>query len=214
MAVAFSTNGQWLAAGGDDGTIQLWEAGNNKPANMVEFKHESGVKALAFKPNDNLLASGGKDGRILLWTLGASGKPLQEPKPLLAHDSYVNAIAFSADGKKLATGSNDKSAKIWGLDKNSSEPLLVFNHDAAKVLSVAFSPDGGFLASGSDDNLIRLWFTQTEVLADRVCQNVKRNLTLEEWGKHVGPGIEYEKTCDNLPAAPGSSSGASRSIPK
>ena len=213
-AVAFSANGQWLAAGGDDGTIQVWEAGNNKLGNMVEFKHESGVKALAFKPDDNLLASGGKDGRVLLWSLGASGKPLQTPKLLLAHDSYVNALAFSADGKRLATGSNDKSAKIWELDKNSSEALLVFNHDAAKVLSVAFSPDGGFLASGSDDNLIRLWFTQTEVLANRVCQSVKRNLTPEEWGKHVGPGIEYEKTCDNLPAAPGSNSGGTRSIPK
>ena len=212
IAVAFSNNGQWLAAGGDDGTIQLWQMSNNKPANMVEFKHESGVKALAFKPNDNQLASGGKDGRVLLWTLSASGKPL--PKPLLAHESYVNALAFSADGKKLATGSNDKRAKIWELDKNSSESLLVFNHEPAMVLSVAFSPDGSLLASGGADNLVRVWFTQTEVLANRVCQSVKRNLTTEEWSKYVGAGIEYEKTCDNLPAATSSNSGASKSTPK
>jgi hypothetical protein len=72
----------------------------------------------------------------------------------------------------------------------------------------AFSPDGQMLALGSADGSVRLWVARTETLADEVCQQVRRNLTLDEWRRFVGEAIPYEPTCPNLPpgaGAPGAS---------
>jgi hypothetical protein len=39
----------------------------------------------------------------------------------------------------------------------------------------------------------------TKNIADMICQEVWRNMTLDEWIKFVGVAIPYERTCPNLP---------------
>ncbi|MGI9520307.1 MAG: hypothetical protein ACR2PG_01545 [Hyphomicrobiaceae bacterium] len=39
----------------------------------------------------------------------------------------------------------------------------------------------------------------TQGLADAVCEEVWRNLTLEEWQQFVGKDIPYQRICPNLP---------------
>ena len=195
-AVILTPNGQWLGAAGDDGTIQLWPVGGNNAQNVIEVKHKKGLRALAFKPESGLLAAGDIDGKVLLWKWNASQAPPQAQKEFIAHEAIVTSLAFSADGKRLATGSTDSRAKIWNLAQ-TNEPALVFAHDKY-VLSVAFSPDGNTLASGSENNLVQRWFTRTEILAEKACEVVKRNLREDEWRAFIGADIDYEKTCDNF----------------
>jgi len=71
------------------------------------------------------------------------------------------------------------------------------------VYSVAFSPDGQTLASGSWDQTIHIWIARTEILAGKICQQVWRNLTLDEWRQFVGADLPYDRTCPNLVAGAG-----------
>ena len=65
-------------------------------------------------------------------------------------------------------------------------------------LPIAFSPDGQTLESGSWDYTILVWIARTEILAEQICQQVWRNLTLDEWHQFIGQDLPYERTCPAL----------------
>ena len=90
-----------------------------------------------------------------------------------------------------------------GTCANRRRPLPCCAGTRIWVFSVAFSPDGQTLASGSGDQTIRIWIARTEILAGKICQQVWRNLTLDEWRQFVGADLPYERTCPNLLAGEG-----------
>ena len=65
--------------------------------------------------------------------------------------------------------------------------------------SVAFSPNGKTLASGSSDGTVILWDVSFDSWQARACQIANRNLTCEEWERHLGTEVPYGKLCPNLP---------------
>jgi WD40 repeat protein len=89
--------------------------------------------------------------------------------------------------------------RLWNLRQPGDDPI-VLRANQGKINSVAFSPDGARLAAGTDDQTILIWATRTEDLAQLVCGQVWRNLTLDEWRQFIGEGIPYERTCPNLPS--------------
>jgi WD40 repeat protein len=64
--VAFSPNGQIIAACFDDGTIRLWDVQSHR-----ELGHplSVGASSLAFSLDGRNLASGDRDGTIWLWNV-------------------------------------------------------------------------------------------------------------------------------------------------
>jgi len=200
-ALAFSADGQWLAAAGEDSVIHIWDMPSGKIAPVHTLKCEAAIKSLAYHPRQKLLVSGGADGKVAWWRMNSGSENPGQLKAMLAHETNtaVNALAFGNNGHWLATGGSDKHAKIWEGDGKSNEPLLTFNHEAF-VWAIAFNPEASLLASAGEDKTIRLWLTNTDTLAQLVCQNVKRNLTIAEWREFIGSDIPYERTCPNLPA--------------
>src|SRR5262249_38329687 len=84
----------------------------------------------------------------------------------------------------------------------AAAPTVLRGHKNV-VFTVAFSPDGQTLASGSGDQTIRIWILRTESLAEKICQQVWRNLTRAEWDQFIGTDLPYERTCPNLVAGGG-----------
>lgn len=70
-SLAFSPNGKWLASGGHDGRIVVWDLESRKPAWQTQLEGPPIVCSLAFSPDSNLLAgsfenAGAKRG-IRVW---------------------------------------------------------------------------------------------------------------------------------------------------
>jgi WD40 repeat protein len=143
-AVAFSPDGQTLAAGSHDDKVWLWQIANPaKPVRETAFTGATNwVMAVAFSPNGQMLAEGGSDGRVLVWNtathalLGA-----------FSHPQPVTSLAWDGPGM-LISGDADGYVRDWRVPP----PGLL---TGSAVNSVAYSPRGGTLAAG--DTNLQLW---------------------------------------------------------
>ncbi len=66
-SVAFSPDGQTLASGSDDQTVQLWDLREPEAEPVVLRGHEASVLSVAFSPDGQTLASGSADQTVRLW---------------------------------------------------------------------------------------------------------------------------------------------------
>jgi WD40 repeat protein len=145
LTVAISPDGQLVAAGGENGTLVVFDVQTGKLLQrLLGHKTEgagqnSSVFSIAFTPSGQQLISAGADKKIIVWQrLNAPSKPT---KP----DTQT--------GKPLVS-SNDPATETASADLFHPQQIL----DAAdEVNAISISPDGKLLASGGVDNAITLW---------------------------------------------------------
>ncbi len=152
--VAFSPDGQYLAAGSMNGEVGVWQVARWKQI-MTLSGHLGWVWSVAFHPDGTRLASGGEDRLVRVWEV-STGQCL---KTLQGHTDWVRSVAFSPDGARLASSSNDGTVKLW--EVSTGQCLTTLQGHTGRVWSVAFSPDGARLASSSEDGTVRLWEVST-----------------------------------------------------
>jgi WD40 repeat protein len=133
-AVAFSPDNRWLASGGKDNVIKIWDLSTGNVLRTL-YGHTSNVNALAVSPDGKLLASGSGDvnDKRDLWTFTQGGvvggaedntvriwnvQTGRELQILRGHELPVGAIAFSNDGHSLTSASGD-SVKVWDVAAGS-----------------------------------------------------------------------------------------------
>jgi WD40 repeat protein len=101
-AVAVSPDGQLIAAGSDDGELQVWNFATRKLMYAISLSWAE-VTAVAFSPDSNLIATGSYHDGTLRLVDAATGKLLSEVQVSMFG---VGAVDFSRDGKFVLTPSN------------------------------------------------------------------------------------------------------------
>ena len=101
-AVAVSADGKLIAAGSDDGELQVWNFTTRKLMYATSLSW-AGVTAVTFSPDSNLIATGSYHDGTLRLVETATGKLLSEVQVSMFG---VGAVAFSPDGKYIVTPSN------------------------------------------------------------------------------------------------------------
>ncbi|MGK7872190.1 MAG: protein kinase [Xenococcaceae cyanobacterium] len=153
-SLAISPDGQTLASGSDNKTIELYELKTRKLLRTLT-SHGNVVRSVGFSPDGSTLVSGSGNGTIKVWNR-QTGALEQE---LLGHSGPIWSVAVSPDGQTLVSGSGDQTIKVWDL-KAGKLTRNLFGH-SARVFSVAFAPSGKIFASGSADKTIKIWNLQT-----------------------------------------------------
>ena len=72
--MAMSSNGKWLATGGGDNLIKLWNLKTGRMAKTFSG-HRDDITALEFTPNNKVLVSGSKDKTVKVWQVLSNEKP-------------------------------------------------------------------------------------------------------------------------------------------
>lgn len=137
-ALAFSTDGRWLASCGR-GSAWRWDLAASPPL-PVRLEHPwLYVWQVAFSPDSSQLATTCSDRGVRLWDT-ATGRLRHT---LHGHADEVWSAAFHPDGRHLATGSKDGALFWWALPDTEGSSPAAFPHTVWSV--PYFSPVDGFL---------------------------------------------------------------------
>ncbi|KKK20689.1 rRNA processing protein [Aspergillus rambellii] len=163
LSVAVSPSGKFVATGGEDNKLIIWDAATLTP--MQTFtQHRDSVSGLAFTRHISTMSSGEQlfsgsfDRTIKTWSLSAAGHAYVET--LFGHQDNVSSLAAMTIDQCISVGARDRTARLW---KVVEESQLIFRGGSSKnsyqennMDCVAPLPPTHFV-TGSDSGSISLW---------------------------------------------------------
>lgn len=118
LCVAASQDGKFVATGGKDSRLVVWDAEILKVLKVFKH-HRAAVNGLVFRRGTNQLYSCSSDRTVKLWSLNE----LAYVETLFGHQDEVIGIAALNAERCVTVGARDRTARLW---KIVDETQLVF----------------------------------------------------------------------------------------
>ena len=134
-AAALSPDGNWIATGGNDHYLRIWNASTG--AQLAAVVHPDGVMDVDFIDGSRLV-SASNDATIRFWELtptigdAIASSPITADQPrflrLVAsqrgHQGWIRDIAVSPDRRSIATAGDDGDVRLWTLPQGGEINVL------------------------------------------------------------------------------------------
>lgn len=147
LALAVSSDGRYLATGGLDRHIHLWDTRSREHIQAFTG-HKGPVSCLTFRQGTSELFSGSFDRTIKVW----NADDRAYITTLFGHQSEVLTIDCLRKERILTVG-RDRTMHLW---KVPEESQLIYRASASSLECCCFISNDEFL-SGSDDGSIEQW---------------------------------------------------------
>jgi WD40 repeat protein len=153
-ALDWSPTSEYIASGGSDRTIRLWDTLGNI-VEVWQAHGRGGVTALAWSPDGRILASGGPDHLIHLWDPASRALVIT----LEGHTDEIRYLDWSPNGRVLASYAGKKDLRIGLWDRRANQLAAMIGGQPHEMVGLFWSRDGAWLAGASADGTIRYWDT-------------------------------------------------------
>jgi len=166
MTAVFSPSGSFVACGGMDNMLTMYDLNNRDGNGMAKMVREitgyEGFLSSARFIDDDSVVTGSGDMKIMQFKVSTGQKMLD----LEGHNGDVAALSLNPKDQNLfVTGSVDRTARLWDLRKPGC--VQTFWGHEADVNSVSVHPSGVTFVTCSEDKTVRLW----DIRGDQeVCQ--------------------------------------------
>ncbi|OQD74056.1 hypothetical protein PENDEC_c012G00791 [Penicillium decumbens] len=164
LSVAVSPSGKFVATGGSDNKLVIWDTETLTPVRTFT-QHRDSVASLAFARHISAMSSGEQlfsgsyDRTLKTWSISSAGHAYVET--LFGHQDHVTGVAAMTIDQCVSVGARDRTARLW---KVVDETQLVFRGGASKnapyresnIDCIAPLPPSHFV-TGSDSGAISLW---------------------------------------------------------
>lgn len=164
LSVAVSPSGKYVATGGEDRKLIIWDAETLTPMRTFS-QHRDSISGLSFVRHISTMSSGEQlfsgsfDRTIKTWSLSPAGHAYVET--LFGHQDNVASVAAMTIDQCVSVGARDRTARLW---KVVDESQLVFRGGSSKHAEyhennldcVAPLPPNHFV-TGSDSGSLALW---------------------------------------------------------
>ncbi|KAJ2781926.1 U3 snoRNP protein [Coemansia javaensis] len=150
--VAYSGDGQYVATGGDDAKLKVWNALTGYC--FITFpEHTSAVTAVQFTKGSQVVVSASLDGTVRAYDLVRyrNFRIFTSPTPV-----QFTSLAVDPSGEIVCAGCQD-SFEIYMWSMQTGRLLDVLSGHEAPISGLAFRPDGLALASSAWDHTVRVW---------------------------------------------------------
>jgi cell division cycle protein 20 (cofactor of APC complex) len=151
--ISWSPSGDYLASGGYDHQVFIWDLKTNEAA--MKLNHKGSIRAMAWSPfQANILATGGgsSDRCIRTWDIATNN--LVDMRETC---SQVCTLQFSHLTKDLITTHSNYSNEICVWRTNGLKKIGSMIGHEERALTLCISPDKSTILTASSDETMRLW---------------------------------------------------------
>ncbi|MEM6502670.1 MAG: hypothetical protein AAF685_12620 [Cyanobacteria bacterium P01_C01_bin.89] len=159
-AIAWSFDGNYLAAGNHARSVLMWSDGDSDPWRMQGFPGK--VRQLAWSMSTTFLGSpmlaSTSSQSVAVWVQADDLSTGWEAKPLDIHKRTVTAIAFQPQTLLLASAAEDGLLCLWDKGVRLAQTL---KNPSIEFSCLAWSPSGGAIAAGGSQGELLVWTKTT-----------------------------------------------------
>ena len=161
-ALAYSPDGNYIAAANTDNDIAIWDLQKKEEVGEVCNEHKDKVRTILFSADSKFIISVSVDKKCIIWDFKT------KEKHLTLSSTDFTSFAVSPNGKALAWGGDGKSVNLLTFESietiEKECDMYTLNQNAYKAKCITFSPNGKLLAWGGDKNLIYIYNVETQEL--------------------------------------------------
>ncbi|XP_049347434.1 uncharacterized protein LOC125811934 [Solanum verrucosum] len=151
----FNTQGEFLATGGHDNKVMIWNLGNNDFSSREG--HSQDITDIRFRPNSTMFATSSLDKTVKIWD---AAEPTKTYRNLEGHHGHVMSVDYHPTMVDLLSSCDyNNEIRLWNV--NGGDCMLSLKGGSRQV---RFQPQLGSLLASSTNNIINIFDIETQTI--------------------------------------------------